>query len=138
MPLIFWTVFTFGLGSGLGSMNETSRFIGPLLEFLFPAADSETLKFYHIIIRKLAHLFQYGVLGILALRAFSPAKLRFFPAVLFVAAVAIVDEINQSFNPARTSTYWDVVLDIFGALIAIGLYRLIVQRLRNKAAAAAD
>lgn len=130
-PLIIWTVFTLGLGSGLGSMNETSRFIRPLLEFLFPAADAETLKFYHISIRKLAHLFQYGVLGILALRVFLSARFSILYALVFVAAVAILDEVNQSFNPARTATPWDVFLDLIGATGAILLFR-IAFRGRNK------
>ena len=128
-PLIIWTLFTLGLGSGAASMSETSRFIRLLLEFLFPAADADTLYLYHAAIRKLAHIFQYGVLCLLALRAFAPFKRPAVLGLCYVAAVAITDEINQSFDPARTATPLDVLLDIGGALIAIGFVS-VVRRIR--------
>lgn len=127
-PLIIWTVFTLGLGSGAASMNETSRFIRPLLEFLFPSADADTLYMYHAIIRKMAHLFQYGVLGLLAIRAFASAKYRVTLALLFAVLVATIDEVNQSFDPTRTSTVRDVVLDVFGSVAALVIYILWVRR----------
>jgi len=117
-----------GLGSGLGSMNETSRFIRPLLEFLFPNADAATLTFYHGLIRKGAHLFEYGVLGILAYRALSVVNLRPVVAIIVVGLVAAIDELNQSFNPARTSSPWDVGLDVLGGIIGIGIFILLCRR----------
>jgi len=78
-PLFIWIFIVLGLGSGIGSMKETSRIIRPLLEFLFPSASPETLTFYHGYIRKLAHLTEYAVLAFLAVRALSAstiAKLR--------------------------------------------------------------
>ena len=119
-PLIIWTIFTLGLGSGAASMGETSRFIRPLLEFLFPAADADTLYLYHAAIRKLAHLFQYGVLGLFALHAFTYFKRPVVFALSFVTSVAMVDEFRQSFDPARTATPLDVLLDIIGAILALG------------------
>lgn len=119
-PLIIWTIFTLGLGSGAASMGETSRFIRPLLEFLFPSADADTLYLYHAAIRKLAHLFQYGVLGLFALHAFTYFKRPVVFALSFVTSVAMVDEFRQSFDPARTATPLDVLLDIIGAILALG------------------
>jgi len=133
-PLLIWTVFTLGLGSGAASMGETSRFIRPLLEFLFPSADAETIYLYHAAIRKLAHIFQYGVLSLLAYRAFSTFKRPVVLALCFVALVAITDEIHQSYDPSRTSTPLDVLLDVVGALLALGLLFFI----RRKRAARKD
>lgn len=103
-------------------MNETSRFIGPLLKFLFPTADADTLYLYHAAIRKLAHVFQYGVLCLLALRAFSIYRRQIVFALCYVGLVALVDEVNQSFDPTRTATPLDVLLDLFGGAIAVIIY----------------
>lgn len=112
-------------------MNETSRFIRPLLQFLFPNADAATLTFYHGLIRKGAHLFEYAVLGFLAYRALGIAKYRPIVAMIVVVAVAAIDELNQSFNPARTSSPWDVGLDVLGGIIGIGIFILLFRRRRT-------
>lgn len=105
-------------------MNETSRFIGPLLAFLFPSADADTLYLYHAAIRKMAHVFQYGVLCLLAVRTFEFFKRPAVLALCYVAVIALMDEINQSFDPARTATPLDVLLDFGGGLLALGTLSL--------------
>ena len=112
-------------------MNETSRFIRPLLEFLFPSADPDTLALYHGLIRKAAHVFEYAVLGILAVRAFRKTQHRVVLASVLVVLIAFIDELNQSFNPSRTSTPWDVLLDVFGGLLGIGAY-VLLSRTRTR------
>ena len=131
-PLIIWIVVILGLGSSLGSMNETSRYIRPLLDFLFPSSTPETLTYIHGIIRKLAHIVEYAFLGFLAFRAFQilagdRLKAAIFALVLAVA-VALMDEFQQSFNPSRTSSPYDVLLDIVGASAIILLYSLLSRR----------
>ena len=117
-------------------MGQTSRIIRPLLEFLFPSASAETILFYHGAIRKLAHFTEYAVLGLLASRAFSltemfQRRVYLFAAVL-VALVAVIDEAYQSFNPARTGSPIDVMIDITGGLFAIGLYFLVGRTLQKR------
>ena len=114
-------------------MTATSRFIRPLLEFLFPAASEEILLNYHFYIRKLAHVTEYAILGFLAVRAFfqwsSPPRFKFAFALslLVVVMVAAADEFNQSFNSLRTSSAGDVLLDCIGGLFAIVNY-LVIRR----------
>lgn len=106
-------------------MSQTSRFIGPLLHFLFPAASVETIGFYHACIRKAAHLTEYAVLASLAFRTVTVShgkgvnKYRYLLSAALVASVAAIDEFNQSFEPSRTSSPYDVLLDIAGGLIAL-------------------
>lgn len=121
-PLFIWTVLILGLGTGMASMSETSRIVRPLLEFLFPSADLETIKLYHTIIRKLAHIFEYGLLGALAMRAFSAERSRPLRSVVLVILIAILDEFNQSYNPARTSTGLDVILDGVSGSLGVFVY----------------
>ena len=127
-PLLIWIGVIFVLSSGQGSSTRTSLIIRPILEFLFPAATEETLQLYHGLIRKCAHLTEYAVLGFLACRAFvrlSEPSLRKYFYLLAVALVVIVaasDEFSQSFNPARTGSSIDALIDVAGGLLGIVVY----------------
>lgn len=111
-------------------MSQTSRFIRPALEFLFPSAPEQTLLIYHGYIRKAAHFTEYAVLAFLAVRALSiPAtvrfhKWRFILPLLLVVGVAAIDEFHQSFEASRTGSILDVMLDISGGVVMIVLLRL--------------
>lgn len=126
-PLLIWIGVILFLSSDAGAMMKTSRFIRPLLEFLFPSASEETLMFYHGLIRKAAHLTEYGVLALLASRVFISCSRRslsqywYLAAMWLVAFVAVADEVNQSFLSSRTGTTSDVVLDVAGGLMMIVL-----------------
>jgi len=136
-PLFIWISVILFLGTGQGASARTSLIIRPILEFLFPAAPEETLQLYHGIIRKCAHLTEYGILGLLACRAFvtlSAASLRkyfYVLAVVLVLIVASADEFNQSFNPERTSSPIDVLLDVVGGGIAV-IFSSVRKRSRRK------
>lgn len=118
-------------------MSETSRFVRPFLEWLFPLAAPETLAIYHGYIRKFAHFFEYAVLafwGWFALRRSSIEFLQkywFLFSFALVALIAAMDETNQSFNSARTGSIYDVLLDISGGLVVI-VFLLIIGRKTQK------
>ena len=115
-------------------MEETGSILRPILEYFFPAAAPETITYYHGFIRKFAHFAEYFVLGVLAFRAFNTSRFRrFIGAVVVVVAVAALDEFNQSFEPSRTSSIWDVAIDTMGGGTAALLSLL--ASLRNKNAA---
>jgi VanZ family protein len=126
-PLVIWIGVIFFLSSGQGASTRTSLIIRPLLEFLFPAALPETIDLYHGIIRKLAHFTEYAVLAILALRAFTKSSayvlshFRYLIVVLVVLLISSLDEFNQSFELSRTSSVWDVALDILGGICALAI-----------------
>ena len=118
------------------SMSNTSRFIGPLLEFLFPDTDKTDLINYHGYIRKFAHLAEYALLGFFASRAFWYSSKKVLKdnwclaAILTVFFVALIDEVNQSFNPTRTGSFYDVLLDLIGGAIMIASL-LVYKKYRN-------
>lgn len=134
-PLFFWIALILYLGSAQGAMSETSRFIGPLLRFLFPDAAPETLAVFHGYIRKFAHLFEYGVLAAIALNAFLGSAVsalrrhRYGAAMAVVLVVAVIDETSQSMLASRTGTPWDLGLDALGGLIAL-LFLLLIDLAR--------
>ncbi len=121
-------------------MSETSRFIRPILKFLFPDAADFTLQLYHGYIRKFAHFFEYAVLAILAsitfLRSTSPILGKYFwaAALLLIILVAASDEFNQSFNQLRTSSIWDVLLDAAGGVFGVAAVYLVVRVGRRRRA----
>lgn len=112
-------------------MSNTSRFIGPLLRFLFPGSSEELLVTFHAFIRKFAHFAEYAALAFFASRAFrfsnkSLLKNFWFPlSLLLVFTIAALDEINQSFLSSRTSSFYDVLLDAAGGLTMLAFIFLI-------------
>lgn len=140
-PLLIWIGVVLFASTGSASTSETSRFVRPLLNFLFPNAAEETLVIYHAYVRKLAHFTEYGVLGFFAARAFFDSSrefLRRFPfvfAFLLVLTVACADEFNQSFSRARTGSIYDVLLDCAGGALVILIFYLAKVSLIKKRAA---
>ena len=115
-------------------MEQTSRFIRPLLIFLFPSAPDETITLYHGYIRKLAHFAEYAVLAVLAARALIPSSVSmvrdrwFLWTIALACVVALLDEVNQSFNTARTGSPYDILLDLFGAFCAAAIIYLFLRQ----------
>ena len=130
-PIVLWLVVIFFLSSPAGAMPETSRIIGPLLQFFFPDMPSETRQIIHGYVRKIAHFTEYAILAFLAVRALSLSssvflqKWRYFLAFVFVAVIASLDEFNQSFEASRTGALTDVLLDISGGAAMIAFLWLI-------------
>lgn len=134
VPVLFWIGVIFYLSGGGGSFSESSRFIRPILEFLFPGADPATISLYHQIVRKLAHPVVYAILGLLSARAFAYSSKPILRSAWYLAAfglvviVSVLDELNQSYNPLRTGSAWDVVLDSIGGAMAVLFVYLIMRR----------
>lgn len=122
-PLFLWLAVIFYLSSDNGSMPETSRFIRPVLQFLFPSATVETIDLYHGYIRKAAHFTEYAVLAFLAVRAFAGSSvprlraMRYAAPIVLATIVAMLDEANQSLGSTRSGSVWDVLLDITGSVV---------------------
>lgn len=140
-PLIVWAGVIFYLSGSGGSSIETSRFIRPLIEFLFPSASAETIIFIHFAVRKFAHFAVYFVLGLAASRAFAGGEKfrKYWPlyCIAVVIAVASLDEFHQSFEPERTGAAADVLIDIFGGATAVAFFAAVsflFQRRRRRQA----
>lgn len=127
-PLIFWTGLILFLSTGQASMSNTSRFIRPFLEFLFPNSPIETIDIYHGYIRKMAHVTVYAMLAFWAARAFSTSskenlrRFWFIFAFALVLLIASIDETNQSYINSRTGSIYDVFLDASGGAAMIAIY----------------
>lgn len=81
---------------------------------------------WDFILRKMAHMVEYGVLARLLVRAFVGStfwswKRIFIWSLAFSVLYACTDEYHQTFVPGRVGSFYDVTLDSIGAWLALGL-----------------
>jgi VanZ family protein len=75
-------------------------------------------------IRKAGHVIEHFILGLLLFRAFRGGSAAswnwrwFWGALIVVVLWAAIDELHQSFVPARTASIVDVGIDIAGGILA--------------------
>lgn len=115
---VIWTMSTHWFGSA-----NTSRFILPVLRFLFPHASWHFLSHAHFLIRKGGHVTEYFIFSLLVLRTIRGERPG-WRLIWAIAAIAIVfvyagsDEFHQYFVPGRGSEFSDVLLDTAAGTIA--------------------
>jgi VanZ family protein len=76
------------------------------------------LGYWDLVLRKLAHLAEFAILGALLARALP--ELHAFLAGIGYAAF---DEIHQHFVPGRAGTLRDVAIDSVGVLLGVLAWR---------------
>ena len=135
LPVLLMLVLQFVFSTDWFSSDHTSRFILPLLRFLLPQLGMDQLILLHHVIRKAGHVTEYCVLGVLLYRAVhidirNPMTVRIL-TIAGIAAAAVMDELHQSFVPARTSSIGDIGFDFIGGVCAILL--MTVWRFRRVA-----
>ncbi|PYX98444.1 MAG: hypothetical protein DMG71_00170 [Acidobacteria bacterium] len=125
------------------SASHTSRFLYPLLKYLFGPIDLMKFYYWHGLARKAGHVVGYGILSVLLFRAWQATlplpgtrwAWRWAQVALFMTVlVASLDEFHQSFIPSRTGTWHDVVLDGTAAVGAQILLYLLLRGWRSHAA----
>jgi VanZ family protein len=124
LPPIGWATVILLASTDLFSSSNTSGVLQRIAVTIFghqlAPATAATLNF---LMRKTAHLTEYGILSALTFRALRGEQRSWNPrwaigAIVFAAAIASIDEIHQSFVPSRTGTWHDALLDTAGAAIA--------------------
>jgi VanZ family protein len=88
-----------------------------LVIFAFSSVPSlgTGLGTWDLVLRKLAHLGEYAVLGLLLARATR----RPVAAALLAAAYAATDEVHQTFVEGRHGAPRDVAIDTLGAIVGV-------------------
>jgi VanZ family protein len=105
LPVVAWAALIFALssipnlGTGLGTWD--------------------------LVLRKVAHVTEYAVLGALLLRATRRAGLAFLLGVLYATS----DEVHQTFVRGRHGSPVDVAIDAFGLACGIVLWQRAQARL---------
>ncbi len=125
LPALAWMLLIF-LGSGDAlSANHTSRFVEPLLRWLFTGISQTRVDDLHFLIRKGGHVTEYAVLALWfwwALRGlFAGSRNALVLAFCLATLYAASDEFHQSFVSSRGASVHDVVIDACGAAAALGI-----------------
>jgi VanZ family protein len=129
LPPILWTAVILSASTDSFSSANTGGVMERIAVWLIghPLAPA-ILDTMNLVVRKCAHLTEYGILGALSFRAVRGEQrswnLRWaIVAVLLTAGVASADEIHQTYTLLRTGTWHDVLLDTAGAILAQLLIR---------------
>ena len=133
-------VVIFGASTGLGSPEHTSRFVRPILLWLFPHISEDTIDLVHHCVRKTAHCVEYSILAFLiwrVVRASAAVALQrpsrhFRLALLLAALYAATDETHQLFVPGREAAVGDVLLDTCGAAVGLAVTWCVVRMRKSK------
>jgi len=128
-----WAALVWWLGSESFSAATTSRYLGPLIDWLWPSSTTAQRFALLMTVRKLAHPSVYAVFAALAFRAAllsGVSGLARGAAVALAMAVAIagLDELRQSQTSTRTGAASDVALDAAGASVALAALAALRRR----------
>ena len=127
-PLLLWMSVIFFSSTGAGNSDHSYSLIHRLLEIISPEQarniSHATLSVVNIVLRKAAHVTEYALLTLLAVRAIQQGapklkKSAFFGAFLLSAVYACSDEFHQRFVGSRTSSPVDVAIDLVGVTLVM-------------------
>lgn len=145
-PAYLWANIIMGFSSDNGdeSGGMSKLLLGKILKLLGIARDitaevienSSTLLMYEKVLRKMAHMFEYGVLAVLVWAAIYSLRkvfkiVSFGIGLLAAFVVGVIDETNQMSVAGRTGIFTDVLWDSFGALLALMLVGIIIRIVSN-------
>ena len=128
VAIVGWLVFLFFNSSeGYVDSNMRSYYFLKKLNI----NNGEISYEINILIRKLAHLFEYMVLAVILIiifKLFSFRKSTLCTTTLFlIILIGTLDEFYQSFIPGRSSLVSDVLIDTLGGVLAVILYLFIAE-----------
>lgn len=107
------------------SAAESSGQSGLITNFLSNILNIQNTEVLEVIIRKLAHLLEYIVLGILFINCLKDYNINKYLLISICLSFlyACSDEIHQLFIPGRSGNVIDVIIDTIGAVIGIFTYK---------------
>lgn len=137
--LLLWmtVIFMFSSSGSVKSNNTSGQVISSAISVKDKVTNNETkpetkkkiVKKLNYSVRKSAHVFEYFVLGVLALNVFDAfnVKRKVLFAIILCVLYAASDEFHQLFT-GRTASVTDVLLDSAASIVGIYLLNLIFYR----------
>ena len=129
-------IFLFSCMQGDDSSETSGVFLNALVKIGEAIShkdfSSSTMASLHLIIRKLAHVTEYtmlgGCAGFFAKTITQNLKARSFIALIICVLYASTDELHQYFVPGRVGTWSDVLIDSLGICLGIMIYRMLSKK----------
>lgn len=137
--LLLWmtVIFMFSSSGSVKSNDTSGKVISSAISVKDKVTNNETkpetkkkiVKKLNYSVRKSAHVFEYFVLGVLALNVFDAfnVKRKVLFAIILCILYAASDEFHQLFT-GRTASVTDVLLDSAASIVGIYLLNLIFSR----------
>lgn len=125
-PVFLWMSLIFWMSTEAFSVQKTSFIIESVLRFWAASLSEKEVRMIQAITRKLAHVIEYFILGLLLFRAFRSGSAGgrnrswAFSSLVVVVLYAAGDEFHQSFVSTRTASIVDVAIDVMGGILAQG------------------
>jgi len=128
LPLLVWMFIIFSASADTQSTARTSRFLEPILRWLYPDISPDTVNLVRLIARKAAHAVEYAILSWLTWRALhrpgrNEERRWSRRTAVFTLSIVILyattDEFHQRFVPNRTGSITDVCIDALGGVIGL-------------------
>lgn len=126
-----WLVFIWR-NSLQTAVESSERSLG-VLAFLMPLLSALGISedIMHTLVRKLAHMAEFGILGMLWAAAVLPNRKKlakgFCVCLLICLGAAAVDETIQLFVPGRSGEVLDVCIDLTGSALGIGFAAILTH-----------
>jgi VanZ family protein len=133
--LLLWITLAIFLSrqTGAETTSLSLRLAKSIIDFFLLNID---LYAFHLLLRKAAHIGIYLVTGVLmagACIATFPRKAAFIIALLFTAALSVLDELQKIHIEGRHCQWDEVGLNMFSAVIGIGIVLLACCRKKQRA-----
>jgi VanZ family protein len=145
---IAWTITIYQLSTGTFGPSLTGWALDEILTLLGIKLSAPTFAAVHHLVRKLAHVTEYGIYALLLYGSLGGGKefawhgRRAAWCAGIAGTYSLTDELHQWFEPGRGGSLLDSALDTTGAVVAMaGLYavtRLLQTRRRRSAAREAN
>ena len=119
--VIIWMIVIFSLSNQ--NSNDTNYTTNIICKIFNINSDSEMV---FLLIRKLAHITEYLILSFLLCNMFSSFNVKniLLYSLIICIIYACTDEFHQLFISGRNGQVIDVLIDIFGSIIGLLVYKL--------------
>lgn len=136
--LLLWMMIIFGFSAQTAAQSDevsssvSVHMIETANEMFELGLTQEQIGWYaqeiEHLVRKLAHMAEYAILGILsascALGYWSWGKKAAIGSFLFAACYAVTDEVHQLYVAGRTGSVWDICIDSAGVFLGLFFFGL--------------
>jgi len=120
-----WAVLVFYLSTERFGPDFSQGLVAQALTLLHISVSPRTFHILDVLVRKTAHITEYGILASLVYGSFAeqqPFRWRLRQAIWCIGIVglySLTDEFHQRYVPGRHASLVDCAIDIAGATIAI-------------------
>jgi VanZ family protein len=127
LPAILWILVIFWFSGERFTGRRTAGWVIAALDLLRIPASPAMIDAANLLLRKGAHVVEYGILGALLARAVNATwwwwsrQQIWLSAVLMAVSCASLDELRQARAVNRTGSPFDVLLDVTAAAAGIAL-----------------